>query len=191
MLYSTEWENDQSRFLRLYETLVPENRESTVENCQKARQIQKLSFSFKQTASRRVSLCTVMAESPKISHGMASPLTRVRPPSTEMVQDTRFQPPAWQWRWKQSYMLSTELLREVTSRTCHYLHRFNELATKLTERNGKPRLISDNVRHPASKTTVDVQSWTWQNQRNWETDWRANQPLRVVCVSEDLKCCKT
>ena len=57
-----------------------------------------------------------MAHSPKTSQGGVSLPSKVRPRSMKTVQPMRSQPPAWQWRWKQSPMLSTGLYQEMTTR---------------------------------------------------------------------------
>ena len=67
----------------------------------------------------------------------------------------------------------THAVRWVVSRgdiesdhTCHHTHRFNELATKSEEWNGKPRLECVDGRHPSSETPVSVLPWT-SRRREW------------------------
>ena len=72
-----------------------------------------------------------MARSSKTSQGGSSLSNKARLPSMKTVQPIRFQPPAWQWRWKQTHVPSAGLPEEVTAdHTCNRPHRFNELATK-------------------------------------------------------------
>ena len=73
-------------------------------------------------------------------------------PPMKTVQPIRAQLPAWQWRGKQSPMLSAGLPQEVTDHTFHTPHRFNELAAKSEKWNRKPRLERVDDRHPPWKS---------------------------------------
>ena len=65
------------------------------------------------TANGNISRCTLVARSPKTSHRGVSLSSKVRPPSTKTVQHIPYQPPAWQWRWKQSPIPSAGLPQEA------------------------------------------------------------------------------
>ena len=68
-----------------------------------------------------------------------------------------------------SPMPSAGLLQEVTvipHKLYYHPYRFNTLAAKSEEWNGKPRLECAHGRHPLPKTPVDVLLWTCRRERN-------------------------
>ena len=113
-----------------------------------------------------------MAQSPKISEGGAWLSSKVRPPSMKLVQPIWSQPPAWQWRWKQSPMLDG-FKRPQLGHAYHPPHRFNELATNSDKWNGKPRHW-----HPPWKTPA-LDMWEWMGTSK-QTGRHSNHPKQRV-----------
>ena len=138
---------------------------STVKNGQQAEQSHRSSFSFK---NHKVSQGTLMAQSLKTSQGGASLARKVQLPSMKTVQPIRSQPPAWQWRWKQSSMPSAGLPQEVTV----ILHmpsssRIEWACYKKWKVEWEAQTGMCWWCHPPSKTPVGVRPWTCQNERKW------------------------
>ena len=83
------------------------------------------------------------------------------------------------------------LKRWQSDYTCHHPHRFNELATKSERWNAKPRLTqmcqwsTSTFKNSCGCTALDMPEW---REATEQIDWRAKQPPRVACFSEDLKC---
>ena len=159
--------------------------ESAVENGQQAEQSHRWSFSFK---NHKVSQGTLMAQSPKTSQGGASLARKVQLPSMKIVQPIPSQPPAWQWRWKQSPMPSSGLPQGVTDHTCDNPHRLSELAINSEKWNGKPTLhmlmVISTFKNFCGCTALDMPEW---RQMIEQIDWWAQQPSQVACFLEDLK----
>ena len=91
-----------------------------------------------------------MARSPKASGG-----GKVRTPSLKAVQPIQCQPPAWQWKWKQSGTLDC-LKRWQSDHTSHHPHRLNELATKSQMWNEKPAIVQELCESPGGHPGLSV-----------------------------------
>ena len=115
-----EWERYPNWFHHLYKTLPSENVGKHCGEWPAGKMESEIKLLTQENS--KTSQCTLMAESSKTSHGGASPSNKLRPPFLKTVQPIQSQPPAWQWRWKQSPMPSTGLSQEVTDNTCHLSH---------------------------------------------------------------------
>ena len=109
--------------------------------------------------------------------------SKVQLPSMKTVQP---QPPAWQWRWKQSPMLDC-LKRWQSDHPCHHLHRFNELATKWKveweAQTGMCRWSTSTFEISCGCTALDMPEW---RETTEQVDWQAKQPSQVACFSKIL-----
>ena len=136
-----------------------------------------------------------MAQSPNTSHGGTSQLSKVRLPSTKTVQPIRSQPPAWQWRWKQSPMPSAGLPQEVTVRS--HMPSYSQIQWACYRKwkmawetqTGMYQWLTSTFQNSCGCTVLDMADWRETTPR--QTDWRAKQPSQAACFSEDLKCWDT
>ena len=125
-----------------------------------------------------------MAQSPKTSQGGASLSSKVRPPSMKTVQPILSQPPAWQWRWKQSSMPSAGLPREVTVRP-HMPSSYKKWKMEWEAQTGMHQWSTSTFINSCGCTTLDMPE---RRDMTEQTDWRTKQPSQVACFSENLKC---
>ena len=108
------------------------------------------------------------------------------------VQPIRSQPPAWQWRWKQSHMPSAGLPLEATVRP--HMPSSSQIQWACYKTWNVERELAQtgcvDGRHPPSKTPVGVPLWTCRSEGKWPSRQTGGkkQPSQVACFSEDLKC---
>ena len=145
----------------------------------------------KRQTARPHSVCTLMAQSPKTSQGGASLSSKRRPPSTKTVQSIRSQPPL---SLTMEVEEITHALRWIASKVTVGLHMPSSSQIQWAcykKRNGKPRLECVNGRHSVTfgnscrYIARDMPEW---RETTEQIEWRADQPSRVACFSEDLKC---
>ena len=136
------------------------------------------------------SACTLMALWPKTSLGVASLSSNVWLPSMKTVQPIWSQPPAWQWRWKQSPMPSSGMPQEVT--VGPHMPSSSQIqwaCYKKWKWNRKPTQECVNGQCPPSKTLwVYCPGHAGVKENDWAERLAVKQPSQVACFSEDLKC---
>ena len=83
--------------------------------------------------------------------------SKVRTPSLKAVQPIQCQPPAWQWKWKQSGMMDClKRWHWQSDHTSHHPHRFNELATKSQMWNENPAIVQELCESPGGHPGLSV-----------------------------------
>ena len=131
----------------------------------------------KQQTARPHSVCTLMAQSPKTSEGRTSLSSKVRLPSMKTVHPIRSQPPAWQWRWKQSPMPSA-------ASTTHAMIVPDSMSLRQKVKNemGSPdwnvSMVKIHLRKLCGCTTLNMPKWMETTE---QIDWWAKQPSQVAC----------
>ena len=138
-----DWDRYPNRSQSLYVKLLPEDlgKHCRERPAGKTKSEIKLLIQENSDPQDLIVYCTLMAQSPKTSHG-ASPSSKVRLPSMKTVQ------PIYGLnlqldngdRSSHPCPLLDCLKRLQSDHTRHHPHKFNELATKSEKWNGKPRL---------------------------------------------------
>ena len=101
------------------------------------------------------------------------------------------QPPAWQWRWKQSLM--SGLSQEVTVRphmpSCLQIQWacYKKQRVEWEAKSGLCQWQTSTFKNFCGCTAMDMPEWRDMTK---QIDWWAKQSSQVVCISEDLKCWK-
>ena len=111
--------------------------------------------------------------------------------SMKTVQPIRSQPPAWQWRWKQSPMPSAGLPQEVTvgphmpSSSQIQWACYKKWKMEWVAQTGMCQWPTSTFKNSCGCTAMDMPEWREMTE---QIDWWAKQPSQVACFSEDLKC---
>ena len=146
-----------------------------------------LSVFCRYTERKRTVICSVT----KDQSGWGFTVKQDATTPMKTVQPVRSQPPAWQWRWKQSPMPSAGLPQEVTvgphtpSSSQIQWTWYKQWQVEWEALAGMCRWSTLSFENSCVCTALDMLQWREMVE---QTDWRVNQLSQATCVSEDLKC---